>query len=172
MSYLDPGLARHVPFLHLVASERASSVMLRSLPGQVDMLSSHLQNLEVLWSAGRRWTMQTKTYLIKNKSYLICTVFSSLICVNHKLLQINCLHRHIVSTNDVDFNLSRDRCDIVLQVQGVDAFVWADAWRNNQFCECGLSHHGDPFVIGGQLLLSEGPLGDGGRVSADWDSDG
>lgn len=51
-SYLDPGLAGHVPFLHLVASQRTSSVVLRRFPAQVDVLPGHLQDLEVLWSTG------------------------------------------------------------------------------------------------------------------------
>ncbi len=54
MSYLDPGLAGHVPFLHLVACQRTSSIVLWSLPAQVDVLPGHLQDLEVLRRAGRR----------------------------------------------------------------------------------------------------------------------
>lgn len=42
VSYLDPGLPGHVPFLHLVSGQRTSTVMLRSLPAQVDVLSGHL----------------------------------------------------------------------------------------------------------------------------------
>lgn len=75
-------------------------------------------------------------------------------------------------TDDVDFDLSRDRRDVVLQLQGVDAFVWADARRDDQFCERGSGRQGDPLISGGQLLLSESPFGDGGRVSGDGDSDG
>lgn len=75
-------------------------------------------------------------------------------------------------TDDVDFDLSRDGCDVVFQLQGVGAFVRADAWRDDQLCEHRLGRQGDTFIGGGQLLLSEGPLGDGGRVSGDGDSDG
>lgn len=60
--YLDPGLAGHVPFLHLVSGQRAASVVLWSVPRQVDMLPSHLHNLEVLGSTGRRWRTQTPQY--------------------------------------------------------------------------------------------------------------
>lgn len=75
-------------------------------------------------------------------------------------------------TDDVDFDISRHRGDVVLQVEGVDAFVWPDARRDHKFCESGLGHQGDAFVCGRHLLLSEGPLGDGGRVSSDGNSDG
>lgn len=82
------------------------------------------------------------------------------------------MKREIVVTYDVDFDLSRDGRDIVLQLQGVGAFVRADARCDGQLRVRGLCHHGDTIVCGGQLLLSEGPLGDGGRVSGDGDSDG
>ncbi len=75
-------------------------------------------------------------------------------------------------TNDIDFDLSRDRRDVILQLQCVGAFVWTDTRHDCQFCECGLCHHGDSLVSGGQLLLSKGPLGDWGWVSGDGDSDG
>lgn len=39
-------------------------------------------------------------------------------------------------TNNVDFNLSGDSGDIVLQLQGVDAFVRSNAGSNAQFCKC------------------------------------
>lgn len=59
--YLDPGLAGHVSFLHLVANQRTSSIMLWSLPAQVDMLPSHLKDLEVLWSTGCSWRHKQKS---------------------------------------------------------------------------------------------------------------
>lgn len=50
MMYLDPGLPGHVPFLHLVASQWATSIVLWSLPAQVDMMPCYFQHHEVLWS--------------------------------------------------------------------------------------------------------------------------
>lgn len=78
---------------------------------------------------------------------------------------------HSWRTDDIDFNLPRARSDIVLQLQGIDAFVWADARCDDQLGECGPGCHGDPFVSSGQLLLSKDPLGDGGWVSSDGDPD-
>lgn len=77
-----------------------------------------------------------------------------------------------IITNNVDLNISSDRGHVVLQLNGVGAFVWTDTWCNSQLCVRGLCHHGDAFVCRGQLLLTEGPLGDGGWVSSDRDFDG
>ena len=75
-------------------------------------------------------------------------------------------------TNDVDFDLSGDGGDVVLQVKAVDALVRTDARGDRQLCEGGLCRHGDALVRGAQLLLPERPLGRGGRVSGDGNSDG
>lgn len=80
--------------------------------------------------------------------------------------------RETVVTNDVDFNLSRDGRNVILQLQSVSAFVWTDAWHDRQLRMRRLGHHGDTLVFSGQLLFSKGPLGDGGWVSSDGDSDG
>lgn len=80
--------------------------------------------------------------------------------------------RETLVTNDVDFNLSRDGRNIILQLQSVSAFVWTDAWRNRQLRMRWLGHYGDTLVFSGQLLFSKGPLRDGGWISSDWDSDG
>lgn len=55
LSYLDPGLAGHVPLLHLVPGQRASSIMLRGLPAQVDLLPGHLHNLQFPGGTGGSW---------------------------------------------------------------------------------------------------------------------
>lgn len=75
-------------------------------------------------------------------------------------------------TDDVDLDLSRDGRNVIVQLQGVGAFVWTDAWRDRQLCVRWLRHHGDTLIHSGQLLLSDGPLCDRGRVSGDGDSDG
>lgn len=79
--------------------------------------------------------------------------------------------RDVIVTNDIDFNLSRDRGNIVLKMQGVSSLIGTDAWHDCQLCERRLHHHGNTLVSG-QLLLTKGPLGSRGWVSSDGDFDG
>lgn len=53
--YLGPGLARHFSLLDLVVGDCTSSIMLWSLPHQVDMVSGDFSHLEVLRSTGACW---------------------------------------------------------------------------------------------------------------------
>lgn len=79
--------------------------------------------------------------------------------------------RDSLHTNDIDFNLSRDRRNIILKLQSVRSFVWTHARRDCQLCERRLRHHGDALVSA-QLFLSKGPLRNRGGVSSDGDPDG
>lgn len=53
--YLCPGLARHFSLFDLEVGDWTSSIMLRSLPHQVDVMSGNLGNLEVLRSTRACW---------------------------------------------------------------------------------------------------------------------
>lgn len=78
----------------------------------------------------------------------------------------------MIVTDDVDLDVPGHGGDVILQLQAVDAFVRTDARHHHQLRVRGLRYHGDALVRRGQLLFSEGPLGDGGRVPGDWDPDG
>lgn len=62
VTHLDPCLAGHVPFFHLVAGQWASSIMIWSLPAQVNVLSGHFQNLEVLRGTWSRFRTETPSF--------------------------------------------------------------------------------------------------------------
>lgn len=74
-------------------------------------------------------------------------------------------------TDDGDFDLPGHRGHVVLQRQAVGALIWTHAGRHHQLGEGRLGHHGDTLA-GGQLLVSEGPLGAGSWVPGDGHSDG
>lgn len=79
--------------------------------------------------------------------------------------------RDSLHTNDIDFNLSRNRRNVILKLQSVRSFVWTHARRDCQLCERRLRHHRDTLVSA-QLFLSKGPLRNRGGVSSDGDPDG
>lgn len=79
--------------------------------------------------------------------------------------------RDSLHTDDINFNLSRNRRNVVLKLQHVRSFVWTHARRDCQLCECRLRHQGDA-LISAQLFFSKGPLSIRGGVSSDGDPDG
>ena len=117
-----------------------------------------------------------KIFEISNEIFEILTEMSGILTKKMETVwrQITSSSENIFSfrTDDIDFNLSGDGRDVVLQLQSVGSSVRADTRFNDQLCESGLRGHADPLVSGGELLLAKGPLGNGGRISADGDSDG